>query len=115
MGNWRSFLALRADVGVILVVSWNLLRCLGLYLNGGSGTIREPRSAAAAAVACGLVSLFFLTAVLNERFRNLVTAESRRHRYSTPTWAFMAALSGFLCLASLAVWAGWLPSADLRQ
>jgi hypothetical protein len=107
--------ALRIDVGVGLVIAWNALGFWGVRLNGGMGRIHKPDAVAVFALACGLLSVFFLAGIVNRSIRDLIAAESRRHLYKASGWGLLAAIPGLMGLLFLATLLGWLPSAGLER
>ena len=115
MSQRQPLFALRIDVGIGLVVGWNALCLWGIRLNGGMGRIHNRGSVALMALACGLLSSFFLVAVASSAFRKLVTAESRRHLYTASAWGTIATIPGLMCLLSVAALLGWLPLAGLER
>ena len=58
-----GFLSLRPSVLVGLILLWNLMVGISVYLNGGSGRILDPRAAVVGGAAC-LAAAVFCYAVL---------------------------------------------------
>jgi hypothetical protein len=107
----KGLLALRGAVAAAVVVVWNVLMWLARWLNGGGGALEDPRALLVLLLATSGLGGFALFVVLSPRFRELVTAPSRRRWYESAPFVLVTVVSGGLALVLVGFMVGaWSPT-----
>ena len=81
------------------MLAWNALNLLALYFNGGWGRYEDPRSFVVLALTTGATAALSFGIVLSAKFRNVVTAPTRREKYEPSPFVLLGCISGFLAIA----------------
>jgi len=98
---YEGLLALRGSVIAAVVVGWNTLLGIALWLNGGMGPLRDRRALLLVGVACLALAALSASVLASGRLRNGLTAPSRRQRYTPAPYLLIAAVAALLGVVTL--------------
>ena len=91
-----GFLCLKPIVLVGLIVLWNLLMGLGIYLNGGMGQIKSLPAACVVIVASFATTLFCFCVLFVHAVRNRVMQPDHIDSFDKTSFVFVGGIA--LCL-----------------
>lgn len=88
-----GFLSLRPFILVGLIVLWNLLMALAIYLNGGAGKLKSSETAYVLGIACFITSLFCFSVLFRGTVRKIVIRPGHLESFDRTPFFFTGAIS----------------------
>ena len=97
---WNLVKSLRPIAIVAIVVIWNALCLIGIWLNGGMGRIATFPSAAAMTLACLSLAIFAFSAARFDAVQRVVLRANANPTLAYPGLFFLGLLGALLALGS---------------